>query len=136
MPRGPLLIALLVTVGVGLASRLWPTGWYLFDKSLGDLLYAVAVYLVLGLVAPGRTIRQRALLAALLCFGIELFQLTGWVAGDPRLRPLRWLLGTTFAWHDVVCYGVGVLVIAGLERGWQRLNAGGRPGLEPGTGGG
>ena len=32
-----------------------------------------------------------------------------------HLAPVRWLLGTTFSWHDVVCYGVGVAGIFGVD---------------------
>ena len=44
-----LLAALGVTVALGLLSRLRPLGWFVYDKSLGDALYAIAAYLVLAL---------------------------------------------------------------------------------------
>jgi hypothetical protein len=47
----PLLVLLLV-LALGLASRLAPIGWPLYDHSLGDVLYAVAAYLALALVRP------------------------------------------------------------------------------------
>ena len=28
---------------------------------------------------------------------------------------VRWLLGTTFAWHDVACYVVGVVAITAVD---------------------
>src|SRR5436190_331039 len=46
------------------------------------------------------------------------------VGGEPRDDPparhadfgvVRWLLGTTFAWHDVACYVVGVAAIFGAD---------------------
>ncbi len=49
-----LLTALAVTVVLGILSRSRPIGWYPYDKSLGDLLYAVAAYLVLALLLPRR----------------------------------------------------------------------------------
>src|ERR1700730_14308530 len=42
--------ALGITISLGLMSRLCPIGWPLYDKSLGDVLYAVAAYLFLALV--------------------------------------------------------------------------------------
>ena len=59
----------------GLLSRSVHTGWILFDKYLGDALYAVMVYLVLGLtrrMPAGRT----ALFAMGVMTAIEVFQLT------------------------------------------------------------
>ncbi len=48
------MLALVLVVALGLVSRRSPTGLPLWDKSLGDALYAVAVYLVLALLQPGR----------------------------------------------------------------------------------
>jgi hypothetical protein len=46
-----------------------------------------------------------------------------------RLRPVGWLVGTTFAWHDVACYVVGVAAAFALDRTLLR------PGrLPPGVG--
>jgi hypothetical protein len=45
-----LLLALIAVVALGLFSRLRPIGWSLYDKSLGDILYAVAAYLALALL--------------------------------------------------------------------------------------
>jgi hypothetical protein len=36
-------LALLLTICLGLLSRLIPIGWYPYDMSLGDVLYAVAL---------------------------------------------------------------------------------------------
>src|SRR5438105_14876907 len=106
-----LLVALAVTVALGLLSRLRPIGWSLYDKSLGDVLYAVAAYLALALLLFRR---PRALVAGLalgLCLAVEAFQATGIPARYEHLLVVRWLLGTTFAWHDVACYVVDVVAI-------------------------
>ena len=50
MPMLRLLLALAVTVVLGLASRLCPTGWFLWDRVLGEVLYAVAAYLALAMI--------------------------------------------------------------------------------------
>ncbi|MBI1913862.1 MAG: DUF2809 domain-containing protein [Planctomycetes bacterium] len=107
-------LALAVAVALGLLSRLYPIGWLLYDKSLGDVLYAVAVYLVLALLTRWRS-AMVAPLAAILCLSIEGFQATGVPARWARVRPVGWLLGTTFSWHDVLCYLVGVALITGLD---------------------
>jgi len=47
-----------------------------------------------------------------ICFALELFQLTSVPLRTPQ--PLRFLLGTSFAWTDVACYAVGAVVVAGI----------------------
>jgi len=98
-------LGVILTIALGLASRRFPLGAHLWDKSLGDALYAVMVYFVVALARP--TLGPRALGAAALAISIavEAFQLTGIPARLPRLLHLA--LGTTFAWHDVGCYVVG-----------------------------
>lgn len=58
--------------------------------------------------------RAALLAAAAICFGLELFQLTGIPKTLPRL--LRAAIGDTFAWHDVACYAVGALVTTVVTR--------------------
>jgi hypothetical protein len=104
--RVALLLAL--TVALGLASRKVRLGFDLWDKSLGDVLYAVAVVFALALALP----RVRPVIVAAIglavCQAIECFQLTGVPLALARRHGwVRLLLGTTFAWHDVVCYVLG-----------------------------
>jgi hypothetical protein len=105
-PRLALLLA--ATLLLGVASRRLRLGWALWDKSFGDVLYAVAVYLVvafLGRRVPPRTIGA---VTFLLCFVVEAYQLTGVPAALARTHPwVHWFLGSTFAWHDVACYALG-----------------------------
>jgi hypothetical protein len=119
-PRTTLLLA--ITLVLGIASRRMPLGVSLWDKSLGDALYAVAVYLVFALAVPSAPPSALALAAFAFSFAVELFQLTGIPATLGQEHGwLGWFLGTTFAWHDVACYAIGVLAIAALAR---RLAAG------------
>jgi hypothetical protein len=50
---GMLLVAI---VAIGLLPRAADTGFPLFDKYLGDALYAAMVYVVLRMAAPGTSI--------------------------------------------------------------------------------
>lgn len=111
-----LLTALAITIVLGILSRSRPIGWYPYDKSLGDLLYAVAVYLVLALVLPRRSPGFVAAAALGLCLTVETFKLTGIPEQAAHWGVIRWLLGTTFSWHNLVCYGLGVAGILGLDR--------------------
>jgi len=109
-----LALALIGTIALGIVSRLYPLGFWLYDHSLGDILYAVAVYLALALVfrLPLRLVAPLALVISLL---VEFFQATGIPAQYGHLGIVRWLIGTTFSWHDIACYCVGVGVIAGVD---------------------
>lgn len=99
-----------ITIALGLASRRFPIGVFVWDKSLGDALYAVMVYFVAALVRPSLGPRALGLLAFGISFAIELFQATGIPARLPRV--LQLVLGTSFGWHDVVCYAVGAAFVA------------------------
>lgn len=115
-PRGNLrlLAALAGTLTVGLLSRLYPFGWFFYDHSFGNALYAVAVYLVLTLLCR-RGPAVVASLALIVCWTIEVFQATGIPTRYAHLPLVPWLLGTTFSWHDMLCYVVGIVVIAALD---------------------
>jgi hypothetical protein len=106
---------LIATLGIGFLSRSYSIGWYVIDKSLGDALYAVAVYLVLALCFPHRSFLVVGLLALVVCVAIETFKLSG-IPGQYGKTPLRWLLGTTFSWPNLVCYLLGVAVIGTIDR--------------------
>jgi hypothetical protein len=117
LSRARLALLFVVTIALGIASRRLPLGVGLWDKSLGDALYAVAVFLVLAFVFPAASIVRLAIAAFAVCFAIELFQRTGIPSELARTRPwVHWILGSGFAWHDVGCYAVGVVFIAGIAR--------------------
>lgn len=106
--RGAVLVAAVLVVAAGLAtSRLVPGA---SGDALGDALYAALVLLLVTLVAPRRGLVGRAVVAVALCWAVELAQATGGPgAAVHAWPPLRYLLGTTFAWPDLVAYAIGVL---------------------------
>src|SRR5689334_16387722 len=101
-PRAALLVV--GAIALGLFSRKVPLGFFLWDKSLGDALYAVMVFGIVTLVRPNARAVTRSAVAFAICFALELFQLTGIPKTMPRA--LRTALGDTFSWHDVACYAV------------------------------
>jgi hypothetical protein len=109
------LLALAVIVLLGIVSRHYPLGWYPYDKSLGDALYAVAVYLGLALTLPRRSPWWIGLAALVFCAAIEAFKFTG-IPARYAQTPLRWLLGTTFSWHNLGCYVLGVAAIYAMDQ--------------------
>lgn len=129
--RGVWLGVLAAIVAAGLVSRSLRTGEPLFDKYLGDALYAAMVYAVVRL--SGLTARV-ALWSGVIMAAIELFQLTGIPAALHRSGPLpvrlfARLLGTVFSWFDLAAYaaGIGVMAVADQKldldrdgRSWSR----------------
>jgi hypothetical protein len=110
MTRGGALVGVAATILVGGASRVFPIGLALWDKSTGDVAYAVMVGFMVLFVRPTMKPIATGAAATAICFAIETFQLTGIPARAPRL--LRIALGSTFAWHDMACYVVGALLVA------------------------
>src|SRR5262245_36924147 len=91
-------------VSAGLLSRVAHTGFRLFDKYLGDALYAAMVYVLFRLT--GR-ITRLTLWAAVAMTAIELFQLTRIPAGmlgseHLGVRLFARLLGTEFSVLDLL----------------------------------
>jgi hypothetical protein len=106
------VLALVAAAALGITTRTVSVGWYVWDKSLGDLLYAVGAYLVLRLLFPRQAPRWAALAALPFCLAIELFKLTGLPAAWASAWWSRLIFGTTPSWHNVVCYVIGVAVAA------------------------
>jgi len=101
-----------VVLGLGIASRRHHLGFALWEKDLGDALYAVAVYLAVGLLGPRLRAPRLAAIALAISFAVEFFQATGIPAQYARYALVRWCIGTQFAVHDLICYVVGVACIA------------------------
>ena len=107
------ILGFVASVLLGLASRkLGPTGFAVWDKSFGDAVYAAMFGFVLLAVRPTLLPRVIGLGAFVICFALELLQLTNIPSRTPQ--PLRFLLGTSFAWHDVACYVVGAAAVGGI----------------------
>jgi hypothetical protein len=122
-------LALLTTL-LGLASR-WFHGplpaWV--GLYAGDVLWALLVYWLMGLLAPRAPARRRVGWAGALALAVEFSQLwrAPWLLAW-RAHPLgALLLGRGFRWADVLCYVLGVLLGWGLEQ-WARRRWCGRPG--------
>jgi hypothetical protein len=105
-------------IAAGLLSRALHTGYAIFDKYLGDALYAAMVYVLLRLT---NRVEHVAIWSSVAMVVIELFQLTGFAAGmlrngSPGDRVLARLLGTEFSMLDLTAYGVGIAGIAAVAR--------------------
>src|SRR3954471_17753488 len=89
-PMLRLLLALAATVALGLASRLYPTGWFLWDRALGEVLYAVAAYLAWAILLLRKPPLLIAVIAFTCCLAVELFKLTGIPAENQQVFLVRW----------------------------------------------
>jgi hypothetical protein len=122
-----LLLAMAVTVALGLASRLYPVGWFLWDRVLGEVLYAVAAYLAVSVFLFRKPPWSIAVIAFACCLAVELFKLTGIPTQYQHVFVVRWFLGMVFSVVNLGYYFVGVVLIAladyatrGLRRGENR----------------
>ncbi len=105
-----------VVIGTGLvATRAVDS---LAGDLLGAALYAVLVYVLLGVARPAWPVLALAGVTIGICAVIEFAQLTGVPAQlVDAFAPARYVLGSTFAAHDLPAYGVGAL-LAGSADAW------------------
>ena len=122
-----LLLALAGTVVIGLASRLYPVGWFLWDRVLGEVLFSVAAYLALAVFLFRKPPLFIAVIAFVCCLAVEFFKLTGIPAENQHVFLVRWFLGMTFSVVNLGYYFIGVVLIAfadyatrGSKRGEKR----------------
>ncbi len=120
--QAPWGLSLAAIIAVGILSRVFHTGWALFDKYLGDALYAAMVYVILRLVWRGAAV---VVPTALVMIAIELFQLTLIPAqmaasAHPIVRLGARLIGTEFSFLDLASYIVGIVCIYFVDGGGAR----------------
>ena len=97
-------------IAIGILSRVVHTGLVVFDKYLGDALYATMVYGILRLLWRATT---SAVCAMLVMTAIELFQLTmipaHMLASEHLMtRICARLMGVEFSFLDLLAYVVGI----------------------------
>jgi hypothetical protein len=119
-----LLLALAAAVVLGLASRLYPVGWFLYDRVLGEVLYAVAAYLVLAMLLVRKPPWLIALIAFACCLAVELFKLTGIPAEHQHVFLVRWFLGMSFNLVNLGYYFIGVVLTAFADLATRGANEG------------
>ena len=113
-------------IAAGIVSRVVHTGWIVFDKYLGDALYAAMAYTLIGLFTRMGPLRKAVIAMSIMTL-IELFQLTmipAQMALSPNIavRTASRLLGTEFSLLDLLAYAVGILGVFFAETGagWEQ----------------
>nr|WP_030277758.1 DUF2809 domain-containing protein [Streptomyces sp. NRRL B-24484] len=109
----------LLTVLAGLGLRAAATG--VVAKYGGDALYTVLVYVLVVLVAPKVRPGRAAVMALLVSWGVEFFQMTGLPARwSAESTAARLVLGSTFNVPDLFWYAVGAWCCWVIHRGFVR----------------
>ena len=109
------LLAFVVTIALGLASRRFP---HILPVALGkypgDALWALMVFFGMGAIFNKATSLQLGCGALAFSFGIEALKLwqTPWLVGLRHTTLGHLVFGHVFSWQNLVAYTVGVL--AGL----------------------
>jgi Protein of unknown function (DUF2809) len=99
--------AIILVIILGLGSRHYASTFPLF---IGDILWALMVFLGFGFLRPSLSTARVAALAALFSAAIEASQLyhAPWIDALRRTRLGGLVLGYDFLWSDLLCYAVGI----------------------------
>jgi hypothetical protein len=112
------LIAIAVLFLFGLPSRLVPQ--YLPDfyvNYVGDGLWAMAIFFMLGLVFRSATTRRLVIVSLTITYAIEVSELyqADWINQLRSIKLIALVLGYTFLWSDLVMYTIGITIGALIE---------------------
>jgi hypothetical protein len=114
-----LLLLCAIAAGVGIHYGA-PSGTV--SDIAGDVLYAIAAYLAVVIVAPRLRPLTVGAIAAGWCVAVELFQLTGIpLALGAVFPPAMLVLGTVFDARDIALYLGTAAVVVSLDTALQRL---------------
>jgi hypothetical protein len=119
------MILIALTCLLGLSSRRFAGHLPGFVAAYaGDTLWALALFLFLGLIRPRAATERLAAMALILSLSVEISQLyhAPWIDAIRQTTLGGLILGYGFLWSDLVCYAVGVSLGAVLERGVFRLH--------------
>jgi len=113
------LVAMLLAMALGLASRRWPGALpAALGKYPGDALWALMVFLGWRALRPRIRTRDVALRTLATSVAVECAKLwqAPWLAQFRHTTIGHLLLGQVFSWQNLVAYGVGVLAGSVLDR--------------------
>lgn len=117
-----LVIALVIVAGLASRSSVAVHLPAFVRTYAGDTLWALALFLFLGLLLPRKHTITLALLALAIAFAIEFSQLyhAPWIDSLRDTRPGGLILGFGFLWSDLLCYTAGILLGVAGECGFCR----------------
>lgn len=110
------LVAILVVILVGPPARLIPAEYLpsFYVNYVGDALWALMIFLLLGLFFVHARTRTLFIAALTITYGIEISELyqAEWINQLRSIKIIGLILGYTFLWSDLVAYTCGI--VAGL----------------------
>ena len=104
---------LILTIIAGVASRAFPSVLpSALGKYPGDALWTIAVYLIWCILLPGASPLKITGLALVISYADEIMQLyhAPWIDGIRSTYLGHIILGSSFAWADIVAYTAGGLL--------------------------
>jgi hypothetical protein len=116
----PWTILLAFACGLGIGSRRFAGHLPSFVATYaGDTLWALALFLLLGLIMPRVATARLAVAALILSLLVEVSQLyhAPWIDSIRQTKLGGLVLGFGFLWSDLGCYAVGIALGAALEWG-------------------
>ena len=123
--RRAYLIAFAAVFLLGLPTRLIPQLMPAFCVNyVGDALWAMAIFIGLGILFPKASTRRLFLTAILITYAIEFSELyqADWINQLRSIKLIGLILGYTFLWTDLVAYAVGITAGAILDHLMLRRN--------------
>ena len=85
---------------------------------IGDLLYAVMIYVLIRMIFISGKASQIILISLLTCYGIEFLQLYQgeWMIELRKTLFGRYVLGQGFLWTDIMAYTFGIAIAFSIEK--------------------
>lgn len=112
-------ISAIALVPLGLILRFLPLG--LFADLAGGVLYAALIYVLVAFLAPRLRSVSVGVWTLVWCVGVELLQLSSIPQELAQVfAPIRLVLGTSFAWLDLLAYLGGTILVLALDRYLRR----------------
>ena len=118
-PIYAVLIILIIVLGL-LSRSKFISGW--IYPYLGDSLYALLIFYIVGFIYQRRSTKQVVILTLLFCFFIEISQLyqANWINSIRKTKLGGLVLGFGFLWSDLVSYSIGALIGMLIENSFKR----------------
>ncbi len=111
--RRAYVVFIVIVIFLGLASRKFSDFIPNFiDKYLGDVLWALMVYFIVGFLFKYASIKKIAVFAAIFCYAIEISQLyhSNWIDEIRSTAIGGLVLGYGFVWSDIIAYSIGICI--------------------------